>query len=164
MIDFKQFLQEAESPSPGVYTERGGLLRKTPVVKKWDKVGVGKSQVEGLGVWALEPIVDNEIIEECPVLIASKEDVADTPMIDYVFKIGDNRYALALGSGSLYNHRNQPNARWHFDEDKQRLVFRAARAIEPGEEIFVSYGKDYFKSRDISMKGELNLTNTAKTK
>jgi SET domain-containing protein len=92
--------------------------------------------------------------------LVTKQDVLDTPMMDYVFKINDELYALALGSGSLYNHRNQPNARWHYDEDKQRIVFRAARAIKPGEEIFISYGKDYWKTRDVSMKGDINKTDT----
>ena len=95
------------------------------------------------------------------MLIVTKDDVVDTPMMDYVFKISEKQYALALGNGSLYNHRNQPNARWHYDEDKDRIVFRAARGIKPGEEIFISYGKDYFKTRDISMKGDLNSTNTS---
>ncbi len=161
MMDFKTFENLGEPVKSDIYTHGGGLLRKSPTVKKWDKIGVGKSQVEGLGVWALEPFADNEIIEECPVLIVTKDDVVDTPMMDYVFKISEKQYALALGSGSLYNHRNQPNARWHYDEDKDRIVFRAARGIKPGEEIFISYGKDYFKTRDISMKGDLNSTNTS---
>lgn len=160
-MDFKSFEQLLES---NIYTQGGGFLRKTPTVKKWDKVAIGKSQIEGMGVWAIEPIADNEIIEECPVLIVTKDEILDTSLIDYAFKIGDNKYALAMGNGSLYNHRNQPNARWHYDEDKDRIVFRAAKGINAGEEIFISYGKDYWKTRDVSMKGKLNSTSTTITK
>jgi SET domain-containing protein len=162
MKTFSQVInEEAES---SMYTERGGLLRKTPVVKKWDKIGAGKSQIEGLGVWALEPLVDNETIEECPVIEVPRDQVAGTDLMDYLFKVDENSYVLALGNGSLYNHRNQPNARWHYDEDRKTLVFRATRAINAGEEIFISYGKDYWKTRDISMKGSINLTNTSKNR
>ena len=164
MIDFKTFESIKESEESEVKVHHGGLLRKSPVVKNWDKIGVGKSQVEGLGVWAIEPFVDNEIVEEAPAIILSKNDIAGNKMIDYAFKVDDSVYAIALGSGCLYNHRNQPNVRWHYNPDKQTIVFRATRAIEPGEELFISYGKDYFKTRDISMKGDVNLTNTAKTK
>ena len=168
MIDFKTF-ESLVSPdkdpvNSAIYTQGGGMLRKTPVVKKYDKIGFGKSQVSETGVYALEPFVDNEVIEQCPVIQLSKDDVVETPMMDYVFKVNDKLYALALGYGSLYNHRNQPNARWHWDDTKQMIVIRAARAIKPGEEIFISYGKDYFKTRDISMKGELNNTNTSGSK
>jgi SET domain-containing protein len=160
-MDFKSFEEILESD---IFVHGGGLLRKTPTVKKWDKVAVGNSQVDGLGIWAIEPITDNEVIEECPVLIVAKEEIVNTSLIDYAFKLEDNKYALALGNGSLYNHRNQPNARWHYDENKERIVFRASRIIKAGEEIFISYGKDYWKSRDVGMKGELNLTNTSLTR
>ena len=112
----------------------------------------------------MEPFVDNEVVEECPVVLLKREDVLNTPLIDYVFKLGEDGYALALGSGSLYQHRNQPNVRWHFDESKNALVFRASRPINAGEELFISYGRDFFRSRGVSMKGDVNLTNTAKTK
>lgn len=156
----KIFETLGKNSSADIYTYSGGLLWKSPTVKKWDKVGVGKSQIEGLGVWALEPIIDDETIEETPVLIFDRKDVSDNLLIDYVFKIDEEKYALALGYGSLYNHRNQPNARWHYDKDRNVIVFRATRSIKPGEEIFISYGKDYFNTREINMKGDLNRTKT----
>ncbi len=73
-------------------------------------------------------------------------------MMDYVFKITDETYAIAFGNASLYNHRNQPSANWKIDEEKQIIVLTANRDIEPGEEIFVSYGKRYWQTRDVSAK------------
>jgi SET domain-containing protein len=78
--------------------------------------------------------------------------VKGSVLMDYMFKISSDLYVLALGSGSVYNHRNQPNARWEYDVDKQLLKLSAIRRIEMGEQIFISYGRDYFKSRNKNMK------------
>jgi SET domain-containing protein len=156
-MDFKTFESE-------LYRESGGMLRKSPLARRWEKIAVGKSQIEGTGVWAMEPLVDNEVAEECQVIVLTREDVLNTPLIDYVFKVSDDSYVLALGNGSLYQHRNQPNLRWNYDESRKVLVFRASRPVKAGEELFVSYGRDFFKSRGVSMKGEINLTNTSGVK
>lgn len=148
--DFYTFEKITENQD-SLYRESGGTLKKTPIVKKWDKIGAGKS-----GVYAIDDFIDNETIEECPVIITSKAEFIGTALIDHIFKIGEDSYAFALGFGSLYNHRNQSNARWYYDEDKNKIVFKASRPIEKGEEIYISYGKDYWKSRGVNMKGELN--------
>jgi hypothetical protein len=72
--------------------------------------------------------------------------------MDYMFKISSDLYVLALGCGSMYNHKNQPNARWEYDADKQLLKLSAIRRIQMGEQIFISFGRDYFKSRNQNMK------------
>ena len=48
---------------------------------------------------------------------------------------------MALGYGSLYNHSDRPNARYH-DEGGRTKVFTAIRDIGPGEEITVNYNGD----------------------
>jgi SET domain-containing protein len=72
--------------------------------------------------------------------------------MDYAFKISGDIYVLALGSGSIYNHRNQPNARWEYDNEKQILKIASTRPIQMGEEIYISFGREYFKTRETNMK------------
>lgn len=160
-IDFKTFETEVEPQKNELFIYGGGLLRKSPTVKKWNKIGIGKSQVNELGVWAIDNFIDNEIVEVCPVILFDKKDIEGNAMLDYVFKIDDNQYAFALGAGTLYAHRNQSNVRWNYDPVKKSIIFRTSRPIKQGEELFISYGKDYFKSRNTSMKGEVNRTKTS---
>ena len=51
----------------------------------------------------------------------------------------------------MYNHKDDPNAKWTIvNKDQMKIV--ALKHIESGEEIFISYGINYFKSRGITMK------------
>jgi hypothetical protein len=145
--------QGAQAGTPDYVREPQGLLRKSAAVKRWEKIGVGKSDT-GYGVFAIDDIRDNEIIEECNVIEVPRDEVKGAVIMDYMFKIGDGLYVLALGCGSLYNHRNQPNAMWTYDAEKKLLVIKSVRPIEMGEQIFISYGRDYFSTRGQNMKAE----------
>ena len=48
-------------------------------------------------------------------------------------------HCLALGYGSLYNHRNAANVRYAADVDAKVLRFIAQRAIEAEEELTINY-------------------------
>lgn len=156
MIDFKLFEAindpENENINKPVYVkEPQGLLRKSAAVKQWEKIGVGRYD-GGYGVYAIDDIADNETFEECNVIEVTLDDVKGGVLMDYMFKISNDLYVLALGCGSVYNHKNQPNARWEYDFDKQLIKIVAIRSIEMGEQVFISYGRDYFKSRNQNMK------------
>jgi SET domain-containing protein len=64
----------------------------------------------------------------------------------------NNKYCMvAFGFCSMYNHKNNPNAKWSIlSKDQMKIV--ALKSIRPGEEIFISYGSDYFKDLGITMK------------
>lgn len=128
-----------------------GMLRKSASVKRWESIGVGKSG-DGFGVYALDDIKDNQTVEECPCLEIPIEDVKGSIMMDILYKYSDDIYVLAMGNGAVYNHRNQPNARWEYNSDKKLLTIAATRTIKSGEEIFINYGREYFSSRNINMK------------
>ena len=151
-MDFKLFEETNDNINkPVVVREPQGMLRKSAAVKQWEKIGVGKT-ANGYGVYAIDDISDNEIIEECCVIEVPKDDIRGTVLMDYMFKISDALYVLALGNGSIYNHRNQPNARWEYDQEKQILKIAATRGITMGEEIYISFGRDYFSTRGENMK------------
>ena len=161
MIDFKTF--EGQDPTkdavakPEYIREPQGKLRRTASVKVWDKIGVGISSVDKRGVFCTDYIQKNECFEICPIIIVPAEEVVETSIMDYVFKVNNNEYAIAFGNASIYNHRNQPMAEWKIDQEKKIISFIALRDIEPGEEIFVSYGKPYWNSRDVSAKTSPNI-------
>jgi SET domain-containing protein len=56
---------------------------------------------------------------------------------NYVFVWEDNKFAVALGYGSLYNHSYEPNAKYIRKKDK--ILFQAIKDIKSGEEITINY-------------------------
>lgn len=154
-MDFKTFesLGPKGNPAqPDYIREPQGKLRRTASVKVWDKVGVGYSNIDERGVFCTDYIKNGEVFEVAPIIVVPADSIKGGTLMDYAFKISTGEYAIALGNASLYNHRNQPAAEWKVDPVKKTISFIALRDIEPGEEIFISYGKDYWKSRDISAK------------
>lgn len=153
MIDFKTFESLGASlPQPQYIREPQGLLNRTASVQVWDKIGIGYSSSVERGVFAVDYITKGELIEVAPIIIVPANEVRGTAIIDYAFKLNDSQYAIAFGNASLYNHKNQPMAEWKIDEQKRTISFFALRDISPSEEIFISYGKAYWNSRDISAK------------
>ena len=153
MIDFRTFESlgpKGPDTEPVYIREPQGKLRRTAAVKVWDKIGVGTSNVDDRGVFCTDYIKTGECFEEAPLLIVTGEEVKGTSLMDYVFKFDEEKYAVAFGSASLYNHRNQPMAEWKIDRERKKICFYALRDIEPGEEIYISYGKKYWRSRNIS--------------
>lgn len=114
-----------------------------------DKVIVKKSSIQGYGVFAKQDIQAGEIIEECySLLLPGKE----AEINNYLFSAGDDQCALPLGSGCLFNHANQPNAQYYLEIDPKLMIFTANKLIKKGEEIFISYGKDWFDTRCMPIK------------
>jgi uncharacterized protein len=110
-----------------------------------NKLIVKKSSIHGYGVFAGKAIKKGERIEECYMVLTKVED--DT-LGDYFFNIrGKN--AVVTGFGWIYNHSEDPNADYDFNYKNRIMVFRATRPIKKDEEIYVTYGDDWFKSRDL---------------
>lgn len=167
MIDFRTFESLGASDKnpvnkPEYIREPQGKLRRSAAVKVYDKIGVGRSSIADKGVFAVDHIEEGEVIEVAPLLLVKKSDVQNTPIMDYVFKIDEEQYAVAFGNASMYNHRNQPSAKWKIDPEKMEITITALRDISSGEEIFISYGKAYWKSRDISAKVSPSVEDTIK--
>ena len=108
-----------------------------------NKISVKRSRTHGYGVFAGKTIQKGEIIEECYVLITRGKDKA---LEDYYFD-GDGKYALLTGYGIIYNHSDDDNAEYHINVKRRLATIKASRKIKKGEEIFVSYGDEWFKDR-----------------
>ncbi|MDR3478177.1 MAG: SET domain-containing protein-lysine N-methyltransferase [Gammaproteobacteria bacterium] len=113
-----------------------------------NKVIVKKSSIDGYGVFADKCINNGEIVEECYVLIAKG---GDDGMADYYFD-ADGEYGVLLGYGSIYNHSDSPNATYSFDTKNNMATIKAVRAIEKNEEIFITYGDNWFGDRGLKPK------------
>ncbi len=108
-------------------------------------IEVKESSVHGRGVFAKRDFNEGELIEDCPVIVFSKEELEEidkTVFYDYYFAWEKNKGAIALGLGSLYNHSYAPNAVYLKDFKNNRITFKSIRPIESGEEIFTNYNGD----------------------
>jgi len=109
-----------------------------------NKIVVKKSVRHGFGVFAEKKIVKGEIIEQCYFILSKGWDDS---LEDYYFA-AKRKYAVFLGYGSIYNHSDEPNACYSININKRIATIKADRNIQKGEEILISYGDDWFKSRD----------------
>lgn len=107
---------------------------------------VRKVRGMGRGVFAGRAFRAREVIEVCPVIVlaAGMEEESLVGLREYVFKWGksEDRLAIALGYGSLYNHSTDPNAAFALRHTRDEIVFRAVRNILSGEQILIDYGWD----------------------
>lgn len=120
-----------------------------------DKVYIGRSNIKNAdrGVFAKYAIKKSEIIERCPVIVIPKDNTTalnDSVLITYLFYFGKNKEksAFALGFGSIYNHSDEPNARFKIKEKERVIEFIAAKEIKKDEEITFNYRGDQKENKN----------------
>lgn len=115
------------------------------------KVEVKESPIHGMGVFAIEKIKAEEIIEECHLItLPFKPGEQAFFLYDYKFNYpaegNVEEYVLPLGNGCIYNHSNDNNAYWRNHPEHKAFQFIALKDIEIGEEICTYYGDvEYWK-------------------
>ncbi|MFB6182046.1 MAG: SET domain-containing protein [Candidatus Magasanikbacteria bacterium] len=103
---------------------------------------IQETENKGRGVFAKKDFRKGEVIEVCPVIRLSEKDrevINETELYNYYFSWKEEKAAIALGYGSLYNHSFEPNADYEKDLENSQIIFRSLRSIEKGEEILVDY-------------------------
>jgi SET domain-containing protein len=105
---------------------------------------VAPSELRGRGVFAIESIAEQTIIEISPVLVLSAEERAkaeETMLYNYIFEWGDHYEQGALGMGyiSIYNHSYQSNCIYEMDFENELITIKTLRNIAAGEELFINY-------------------------
>jgi len=115
-----------------------------------NKIIVKKSKVHGYGVFALKTIKKGEKIEECYIIISRG---GDKKLEDFYFD-AKGKYALFTGYGIIYNHSDDPNADYFLNLKNHIATIKAARKIKKGEEIYISYGEEWFTSRGKKPKNQ----------
>lgn len=103
------------------------------------KTIIQKDPEKGRGVYTQDLIPKGNVIEVCQLLIFPLKSVP-VELEGYVYQYTNDKVALALGNGSLYNHTDKSNARFYFNFQKKLLYIEAKRLILPGEEITINYG------------------------
>lgn len=115
-----------------------------------DEITLCKSRLGGYGVFSNRDILQDEIIEISPFLILPNSEISsNNPISDYIFKYDNNKSCFVLGYGSMYNHSDNPNIEYYFNDDKTFFMYKATRNIEKNEELCISYGDQYWSSRNI---------------
>ena len=129
------------------------------------KIRIGFSAVHSRGVFATEDIESEEIIETCPMVpLEHRIKYHNDPQLyRYLYthkcpcldcdKHG-GIFLMVLGYGMIYNHQDTPNTIWNFRYKDKVAEVIASRPIKKGEEIFVSYGENYFNGRKKITLGE----------
>jgi len=99
----------------------------------------------GRGVYAQKNYRAGDIIEICPIITIKHTDVRGK-LLDYVFgnEFNDD-VSVAFGYCSLYNHKNTNSANWLIVNDT--MIIEANKNIKHGDQIYVSYGDQYWNSR-----------------
>ena len=113
-----------------------------------NKIAVKKSRRHGFGVFAEKNIKKNEKIEQCYFILSPGGD----PKLEDFYFAAKRKNALFLGYGSIYNHSDEPNADYSININKRIATIKANRNIRHGEEILISYGEEWFKSRNLKSK------------
>jgi len=130
--------------------------KEDPMFVQPQKIIVNKSElIGGRGVFATTDISEGELIERCPMVkMGWRANYQKDPVIwQYLYshrcdcndcKNHGPLFYMVLGYGMIYNHQDYPNADWKFDYDKLYADVIANKNIAKDEEIFVSYGNNYF--------------------
>lgn len=119
---------------------------------------------KGLGVFSNKKIIKGDVIEISPALMFNEKEAKDidkTSLYNYYFslhflddknarkynvKSAKDSGALALGTMSICNHSENPNAKIKKDLHEQGLIFSLISLddIEINTEITISYGTVWF--------------------
>ncbi len=97
------------------------------------------------GVFATRDYKPGDLIEVCPALKQTHE-LVDGQMSNYIFTYDNTFSLIGFGYCSMYNHADDNNAEWEVVNEKQIKVV-AIQPIVKGQEIFVSYGDDYWAGK-----------------
>lgn len=106
----------------------------------------------GRGVYARREIKMNEIIEKCPIIEIPKHDLSslsESFLVTYFFFFGKNKekFLIALGFGSIYNHTYKPNAKYVIKDKEGMIYFIALNNIKKDDEITINYKPEDSKDK-----------------
>ncbi|MGP9811598.1 SET domain-containing protein [Rhodopseudomonas sp. NSM] len=109
---------------------------------------VGRSKT-GLGLFATQPIKKGtKIIRYFGPMLDCNKKKDDAVENKYLFQISKRWTvdgSVRKNIARYINHACKPNAESDVNVKKRKIIIRAIKNIEPGEEINYDYGTDYFK-------------------
>jgi SET domain-containing protein len=112
-----------------------------------ERIRVKPSDIHGRGVFAVHEVPRGGLLENGELLpLPADEPGASCTIVNYVFELTRTRTCLLLGSVSLCNHSDSPNAEVEIDPTGGTYRLLALRKIRRGEEILIDYGKNYWET------------------
>ena len=120
-----------------------------PAISSKKPYRVGRSRT-GLGLFATQPIKKgSKIIRYFGRLLDSRKKKDDAIENKYLFELNDRWTidgSMRKNLARYINHACKPNTESDVQPRKRKVIIRAIKNIEPGEEINYDYGTDYFKA------------------
>lgn len=104
---------------------------------------------KGNGVFTLDAIEADTVVEVSPVIIMSAEErilLDKTLLHDYIFEWKPeetNQCCMAQGYISVYNHSYTSNCEYFMNYEEKIIIIRTVRAIAAGEELTINYNGDW---------------------
>lgn len=119
-----------------------------PAISSSKPYRIGRSRT-GLGLFATKPIKKGDKIIRYigPMLDCSKkkDDAVENKYLFQISKRWTVDGSVRKNIARYINHACKPNAESDVSKKFRRIVIRAIKNIEPGDEINYDYGSDYFK-------------------
>lgn len=127
------------------------LPRKRGDIFIHDTLYIDSSPKGGYGVYTSKFIPKDTEIEVAKILKLEPYDRdhwgAEVAKYDYNYDV--NSTFIVFGFGSLYNHSTDYNVDYSLGDD-ELMRYKTRGDIQPGDELFVNYGDDYFTMNKIN--------------
>ncbi len=124
-------------------------------------------EISGWGVFALQPVEKNVIVEIAPVIVYPNAlmnfaiwscQAEGIPSKDLMIDQYSIRWledgCIPLGWTGLYNHSDNNNCQFIADYERKFIAILTLRDISADEQLFVSYGPTWFKDKGYVKKYE----------
>jgi hypothetical protein len=115
-----------------------------------DRFYIGRSTISdaGNGLFAKIALAEGDRFEVIGVLVGAGtvSDVCTQYADCYKFRVGD-LLLIPLGFAGLVNHSRTPNLEKVIDGLK--VYLRTTHSIDAGEELFITYGDEFFRVNQI---------------
>tara|TARA_Y100000590_G_scaffold391342_1_gene467865 strand:+ start:653 stop:1105 length:453 start_codon:yes stop_codon:yes gene_type:complete len=118
---------------------------------------IKESNIKGIGrgLFAMRPYKKGQTIELCPT-VEEEGDSTYSSINDYVFDSDvSGKTIIALGYCGLINESiDKQNCSWDINRDDTYIRMYATKDINVGDELYTSYGDDYWSTRaDLEKRG-----------
>lgn len=134
------------------------------------KIKLDYSSIHYRGVFAIEDIVEGELIERCPMVYLQHRlnYHKDPQLFNYLYthscecnecKNHGAIFLLVMGYGMMYNHQDEPNSKMKMNFADNVVDFIATTNIFKNEEIFSNYGRSYFNHRTKKILNNKEISN-----
>ena len=130
--------------------------------KSTPAIYIAPSSVHGWGVFAAKDFAESELVHESPGRLingtdAIKGELADDLFVARSFETEDTGELsiIGLGFSTIHNHADDPNIAYYWERSERhggKIVgtFYTLRPIARGEEMFSSYGDEYWDESNLT--------------